>query len=199
MSMLTPSDENECRQALTTAFRPQPPGGRALPARQRRRGGDPGLTDPALGQGRGATRAGARPAGQRVAILAFGTLLHPALAAADKLDATVANMRFAKPLDIELVLELARSHDALVTVEEGCIHAGGAGSAVGECLACGRLSVPVLHLGLPDRFIEHGDPAKLLAHVRPGRRRHRAIHPCSALACVQRWCGGERLIQPLPD
>ena len=89
-------------------------------------------------------------------------MLHPALAAADKLDATVANMRFAKPLDGALVAELARSHDMLVTVEEGVI-AGGAGSAVGECLAAAGLCVPLLHLGLPDEFIEHGDHAKLLA------------------------------------
>jgi 1-deoxy-D-xylulose-5-phosphate synthase len=99
---------------------------------------------------------------KRVAILAFGTLLHPALAAAEKLDATVANMRFAKPIDAALVAELARSHDALVTLEEGCI-AGGAGSAVGECLAAAGLCVPLLHLGLPDAFIEHGDHGKLLA------------------------------------
>ena len=99
-----------------------------------------------------------------MAILAFGTVLHAALAAADKLDASVANMRFAKPIDEALVLELARTHDALVTVEEGCLP-GGAGSAVGECLAAAGVSVPLLHLGLPDEFIEHGDPAKLIAMV----------------------------------
>ena len=110
------------------------------------------------GQGRGPARAGSR-----IAILAFGTLLYPALAAADKLDATVANMRFAKPLDVALVTELARTHEALVTVEEGCLM-GGAGSAVLEALSRGRAStMPVLQLGLPDEFIEHGDPAKLLA------------------------------------
>ena len=100
--------------------------------------------------------------GKRIAILAFGTVLHPALAAADKLDATVANMRFAKPLDTALVAELARSHDALVTVEDGCLP-GGAGSAVGECLAAAGISLPLLSLGLPDEFIEHGDPVKLMA------------------------------------
>ena len=106
-----------------------------------------------------------RPLGQggpRVAILAFGTLLHPALAAAETLDAAVANMRFIKPLDVELVLTLARSHDALVTIEEGCLM-GGAGSAVLEALAAAGVATPVLQLGLPDEFIEHGDPAKLLA------------------------------------
>jgi 1-deoxy-D-xylulose-5-phosphate synthase len=100
--------------------------------------------------------------GRRIAILAFGTLLHPALAAAASLDATVADMRFVKPIDADLVLDLARRHDAIVTVEEGCVM-GGAGSAVGECLAGAGFSVPLLHLGLPDQFVEHGDPAKLLA------------------------------------
>ena len=103
-----------------------------------------------------------RRKGQHLAVLAFGTMLHPALAAAEKLDATVVDMRFAKPLDEALVLEMARSHDGIVTVEEGCVM-GGAGSAVGECLAAAGLAVPLLHLGLPDRFIEHGDPAKLLS------------------------------------
>jgi 1-deoxy-D-xylulose-5-phosphate synthase len=89
-------------------------------------------------------------------------LLYPALQAAESLDATVANMRFVKPLDEALVLKLAREHDALVTLEEGAIM-GGAGGAVGECLAAAGLAVPLLHLGLPDQFVEHGDPAKLLA------------------------------------
>ncbi|MFM2055867.1 MAG: hypothetical protein RLY71_252, partial [Pseudomonadota bacterium] len=99
---------------------------------------------------------------RRIAILAFGTLLYPALAAAENLDATVANMRFIKPLDTELLLELARSHDALVTVEEGCLP-GGAGSAVLEALQAAGVTIPVLTLGLPDQFIEHGDPALLLS------------------------------------
>ena len=98
----------------------------------------------------------------RIAILAFGTLLYPALEAGQSLDATVANMRWAKPLDEALVRELAQGHDVLVTVEEGCIP-GGAGAAVSEALAAAGITLPVLHLGLPDRFIEHGDPAKLLA------------------------------------
>jgi 1-deoxy-D-xylulose-5-phosphate synthase len=108
---------------------------------------------------RGAARPGDAP---RIAILAFGTLLYPALKAAEALDATVANMRFAKPLDHELVAELARSHDVLVTLEDGCIM-GGAGSAVLESLQAAGLSLPVLQLGLPDEFIEHGDPGKLMS------------------------------------
>ncbi|HEX3141146.1 MAG TPA: transketolase C-terminal domain-containing protein, partial [Rhizobacter sp.] len=103
-----------------------------------------------------------RRRGERIAILAFGTLLYPALAAGENLNTTVANMRFVKPLDVALVTELARSHDAIVTVEEGCLM-GGAGSAVQEALAEARIEVPVLTLGLPDEFIEHGDPAKLLS------------------------------------
>jgi 1-deoxy-D-xylulose-5-phosphate synthase len=97
-----------------------------------------------------------------VAILAFGAMLMPGLDAAQALDATVANMRFVKPLDRDLVFRLAASHELLVTVEENVV-AGGAGSAVEEALAAEGFSVPVLSLGLPDRFVEHGDPAQLLA------------------------------------
>ncbi len=156
-SMLTPSDENECRMALTTAFRAD----HAVAVRYPRGAGVGAVIDPELKAwpwGKGVLRR----QGGRIAVLAFGTLLHPALAAAERLGATVADMRFVKPLDEELVLQLARSHEAIVTVEEGCVM-GGAGSAVLECLAAHGLTVPVLTLGLPDRFVEHGDPAKLLA------------------------------------
>ncbi len=156
-SMLTPSDENECRQALTTAYRQNHPVAVRYP-----RGAGAGVEiETALTEwpwGKGVVRR----KGKRIAILAFGTLLHPALAAADLLDATVVDMRFAKPLDDALVAEMARSHDGIVTVEEGCLM-GGAGSAVGESLAAAGLAVPLLHLGLPDRFTDHGDPAKLLS------------------------------------
>ena len=107
-------------------------------------------------------RGEVRRKGERIAILAFGTLLYPALAAAERLNATVANMRFIKPLDAELVAELARTHESIVTLEEGCVM-GGAGSAVMEALHAAGLTRPVLSLGLPDHFIEHGDPARLLA------------------------------------
>jgi len=166
MAMLTPSDEDECRKALSTAFARNHP----VAVRYPRGAGigkrpEANLDTLPWGQGELRRSAGAQPVlGKRVAILAFGTVLHAALAAADKLDASVANMRFAKPIDEALVLELARTHDALVTVEEGCLP-GGAGSAVGECLAAAGVSVPLLHLGLPDEFIEHGDPAKLIAMV----------------------------------
>ncbi|MBI5270729.1 MAG: 1-deoxy-D-xylulose-5-phosphate synthase [Burkholderiales bacterium] len=158
LALLTPADENECRQALTTAYRHEGPAAVRYP-----RGAGVGVAasatlDEVLPWGKGEVRR----EGRRVAILAFGTLLYPALAAAEALDATVANMRFAKPLDVELVLDLARRHDALVTIEEGCV-AGGAGSAVLEALAAAGVTVPVLQLGLPDEVIEHGDPARLLA------------------------------------
>ena len=166
MALLAPSDENECRQALTTAFRHDGPAAVRYP-----RGSgtgvavEAGLT--AWPWGKGVLRREAPPRAEmrgakRIAILAFGTLLQPALQAAAGLAATVADMRFVKPLDAELVLELARSHDAFVTVEEGCVM-GGAGSAVLECLAAAGLALPVLQLGLPDRYIEHGDPARLLS------------------------------------
>ncbi|MBV8465394.1 MAG: 1-deoxy-D-xylulose-5-phosphate synthase, partial [Burkholderiales bacterium] len=103
-----------------------------------------------------------RRQGKRIAILAFGTMVAPSLKAAEALDATVANMRWVKPLDAELVLELARSHDVLVTVEEGALM-GGAGSAVLETLHAAKLLRPVLQLGLPDYYIEHGTPAQQLA------------------------------------
>jgi len=165
MSVLTPADENECRQALYTAFRQNHPTAVRYP-----RGAGAGvtvqsaMTEIPFGKGeiRREIERSTGQGGPRVAILAFGTLLYPALAAAVKLDATVANMRFVKPLDAALVADLARSHDAIVTVEEGCVM-GGAGSAVQEALAEAGIEIPVLTLGLPDEFVEHGDPAKLLA------------------------------------
>jgi 1-deoxy-D-xylulose-5-phosphate synthase len=174
MAMIAPADENECRKALSTAY------GRDQPVAVRYpRGSGTGApmesTLDTLPWGKGEIRRqsslpradlGGLPAvaPRRIAILAFGTLLYPALAAADKLDATVANMRFVKPLDAALVAELARTHDALVTVEEGCVM-GGAGSAVAECLNDAGIAVPLLHLGLPDQFVEHGDPAKVLSQL----------------------------------
>jgi 1-deoxy-D-xylulose-5-phosphate synthase len=105
-----------------------------------------------------------RRSGKRVAILSFGAMLKPALEAAEALDATVANMRFVKPLDLDLVQKLAQTHDLLVTVEEHQVM-GGAGSAVAEALAGTNAQKRLLMLGLPDRFIDHGEPARLLASV----------------------------------
>jgi 1-deoxy-D-xylulose-5-phosphate synthase len=166
VSVLTPADENECRKALTTAYRQNHP----VAVRYPRGVGagaamEPGLAQWAWGKGEvRRTSSLAQGHGHRVAILAFGTLLYPALAAADKLDATVANMRFAKPLDVALVTELAGTHDAIVTLEDGAAM-GGAGSAVMEALHAAGLRTPVLALGFPDVFIEHGDPAKLMSMI----------------------------------
>jgi len=107
-------------------------------------------------------RGEVRREGRGVAILAFGTVLKAALEAANEINATVANMRFVKPLDVELVFRLATTHDLLVTIEEN-VTRGGAGSAVLEALAGDGLAMPVLQLGLPDAFVEHGDPQQLLA------------------------------------
>jgi 1-deoxy-D-xylulose-5-phosphate synthase len=107
-------------------------------------------------------KAEVRRRGEGLAILAFGSLLTPALQVAEKLNATVVNMRWVKPLDTELLAQIAQDHDRLVTLEEGCTM-GGAGSAVTEALQALKINRSVLQLGLPDAFIEHGDPAKLLA------------------------------------
>ena len=127
----------------------------------------PGLQALPFGKGEVRRLATGKTAGgvgsaKGIAILAFGTLLHPALEVAEKLNATVVNMRWAKPLDVDLLLQVAAEHQALVTVEDGALM-GGAGSAVGEALQAAGVLRPLLHLGLPDTFIEHGDPSKLMA------------------------------------
>ncbi|MEY2804427.1 MAG: hypothetical protein RL657_1763 [Pseudomonadota bacterium] len=159
VSVACPADENECRKLLTTAYQQD----HAVAVRYPRGAGvgvpvEAGLQTLPFGRGE------IRRQGHGVALLAFGTLLYPALQAAEALDATVANMRWAKPLDEALVLQMAREHRALVTLEEGAV-AGGAGSAVLECLAAHGIAVPVLQLGLADAWTEHGDPAKLLAEL----------------------------------
>ena len=159
MSIACPSDEAETRQLLSTAHHQDHPVAVRYP-----RGAGVGAAVPASLDGLPFGKGEVRRRGHGVAILAFGTLLHPALAAAEALGASVANMRWAKPLDMDLLREMAHSHQALVTVEEGCVM-GGAGSAVLEALQAEGLSMPVLQLGLPDEFIEHGDPARLLANV----------------------------------
>jgi 1-deoxy-D-xylulose-5-phosphate synthase len=159
LSVACPSDEAETRQLLSTAFAQNHPVAVRYP-----RGAGVGAVVPNGLDGLPFGRGELRRRGHGIAILAFGSLLHPALAAAEALGLSVANMRWAKPLDLELLRELARSHQALVTVEEGCVM-GGAGSAVLEALQAEGLVRPVLQLGLPDEFIEHGDPARLLSDV----------------------------------
>jgi len=156
MLVMTPADEAECRDLLTTAFHqphptavryPRGSGVGTIPSKELR----------TLPMGKGELRRkSTAPAGQRVAILAFGTLLYPALEVAEGIDASVANMRFVKPLDVDLIESLAADHDYLVTIEDGAI-AGGAGSACLEALAKLGINKPLLQLGLPDQFIEHGD------------------------------------------
>ncbi|WP_372522622.1 1-deoxy-D-xylulose-5-phosphate synthase [Sulfuricaulis sp.] len=157
MTVMAPADENECRQMLTTGFQLNTPAAVRYP-----RGAGPGVAvDPAL-LTLPIGKAEVRREGKRIALLAFGSMLAPALEAGAAFNATVVNMRFVKPLDEELVRELARTHDLLVTVEENVV-AGGAGSAINECLMAAGLPTRVVNLGLPDRFIEHGDHREQLA------------------------------------
>jgi 1-deoxy-D-xylulose-5-phosphate synthase len=164
MTVMAPSDENECRQMLYTAFQMNSPAAVRYP-----RGSGPGtriageMTALPIGKGEvRRKRAGTGTEAPRVAILAFGAMVQPGLEAAEALDATLANMRFVKPLDEALVLALADGHDLLVTVEENVV-AGGAGSAVLEALQRHGRAAAVLQLGLPDRFVDQGDPGIQLA------------------------------------
>jgi 1-deoxy-D-xylulose-5-phosphate synthase len=157
MSVACPADENECRKLLTSAFEQSHPVAVRYP-----RGAGAGVEPEAGLQSLPFGKGEIRREGAGIAILAFGTLLYPALQAAEKLGATVVNMRWAKPLDTELLLKVAEGHEALVTLEEGAIM-GGAGSAVSEALQAAGVVKPLLQLGLKDEFIEHGDLAKLLA------------------------------------
>jgi 1-deoxy-D-xylulose-5-phosphate synthase len=167
MVVMAPADENECRLMLTTGLLHEGPAAVRYP-----RGNGPGVRiDPELKTlpiGRGEIRR----RGSRIALLAFGAPLAAAEQVAPEFDATVANMRFVKPLDEALVLEVVRTHEALVTLEDNVI-AGGAGGAVAELLAAHGVTVPVLQLGLPDRFQEHASREDLLAEARldpPGIR-----------------------------
>lgn len=166
MTVMAPSNEDECRQMLYTGFTLSTPAAVRYP-----RGAGPGaaiareMTALPIGKGvmvREIKGFEAQVKKARVAILAFGSMVKPAIDAGEELNASVANMRFVKPIDEELIFELATTHDYLVTIEENVIM-GGAGSAVLESLEAQRLNVPVLQLGLPDHFVEHGDPAVLLA------------------------------------
>lgn len=162
MTVMTPSDENECRKLLTTAYRMATPAAVRYP-----RGKGPGVEiDPALdtveiGKSRTVLRATAA-SGRRVAILAFGSMVWRLEKMARELGATLIDMRFVKPMDVRAVLDAAKSHDLLVTAEEGVI-AGGAGSAVMELLAAHGVYAPVLQIGIPDHFVDHGDVESLFA------------------------------------
>jgi len=157
MSIACPADENECRQLLSSDFAQNHP----VAVRYPRGAGAGVAVKPSL-EGLPFGKGEIRLHGENIAILAFGTLLYPAVAVADKLGLTAVNMRWAKPLDTELLLQVARNHAAIVTVEDAAVM-GGAGSAVQEALQAAGVVLPVLSLGLPDLFIEHGDPAKLMS------------------------------------
>ncbi|MFS2006627.1 1-deoxy-D-xylulose-5-phosphate synthase [Duganella sp. CT11-25] len=177
MVVMAASDENECRQMLTTGYQYKGPAAIRYP-----RGAGIGaairqeLTAIEIGKGE------IKRKGQKIAILAFGSMVAPSMAAGDTLDATVANMRFVKPLDVELVRKLAAEHDCLVTVEEGAVM-GGAGAAVAEAMAAEGIVKPLLMIGLPDKFIDHGDPAKLLASV--------GLDGAGITASIKKRFGGE--------
>ena len=157
MAIACPADERECRQLLCTAFAQDGPVAVRYP-----RGAGAGVVVDSSLEGLPFGKGELRRQGRGVAILAFGTMLYAALAAAEQLNATVVNMRWAKPIDTDLLLQVAAQHEALVTLEEGAIM-GGAGSAVAEALQAAGVVRGLLQLGLPDKFIEHGDSAKLLA------------------------------------
>jgi 1-deoxy-D-xylulose-5-phosphate synthase len=157
MIIAAPSDENECRQLLYTAYRHPGPSAVRYP-----RGTGPGaliaeeMTELPIG------RAVSLRQGQRLAILNFGALLDEAIAAGEALDATVIDMRWVKPLDEAMILELAASHECLFTLEENAV-AGGAGAGVSEFLAARDINLPVRHFGIDDSFVEHGDQGALRA------------------------------------
>ena len=163
MVVMTPSDENETRQLLYTGYRHKGPAAVRYP-----RGTGPGaniekdMTEFPIGKGI------VRRNGVEVAILNFGTLIGVATSVADQINATLADMRFVKPLDEELIEKLVHRHDLLVTIEENSV-AGGAGAAVSEYLASTGLVIPIIHLGLPDHFADHGKHVSFL--LSPARAR----------------------------
>jgi 1-deoxy-D-xylulose-5-phosphate synthase len=162
--LMAPSDENECRRMLATGLGHDGPSAVRYP-----RGSGPGAAIEAealplpIGKGRVLREALGRRR-PRVAILAFGAVLQAALQAAEILDASVADMRFVKPLDVAMIHDLANENDLLVTLEDNA-KLGGAGSAVNEQLVAQHLTVPVLNLGLPDHFVEHGTREELMAQI----------------------------------
>jgi len=159
MVVMTPSDENECRQMLYTAFGLNGPAAVRYP-----RGAGPGVAVGKEMQAIAVGRGEVRRQGKRFAILAFGSMLAAALEVAEEIDATVVDMRFAKPIDDALAAEMASSHELVVTVEDHAAQ-GGAGSAVSEALAARGIATAILHLGLPDRFVDHGDVQQLFARI----------------------------------
>ena len=176
MVVMTPSDEAECRKMLSAAYRYPGPASVRYP-----RGAGVGAQIDESLEGVELGKGVVRRQGRQVAILAFGTMVAPSLKAGDELNATVADMRFVKPLDAALVAQLANTHDLIVTIEEGCVM-GGAGSAVAEALAAAGIVKPLLQLGLPDKFIDHGDAQQLLAEC--------GLDAAGIVASVRKRLGG---------
>ncbi|ABB73544.1 1-deoxy-D-xylulose-5-phosphate synthase [Nitrosospira multiformis ATCC 25196] len=172
ITVMAPSDENECRQMLYTAFQMNTPAAVRYP-----RGSGSGVAQQKEMQMLPLGRGEIRREGAEIALLAFGSMLQPCLEAAEELNATVANMRFVKPLDDDLVASLAANHELLVTVEENTVM-GGAGSAVLESLSARGRTVPVLQLGLPDTFLDQGDPSQMLSEC--GLDREGIVHAIRA-------------------
>lgn len=168
MLIMTPSDENQCRQMLYTGYQYNGPAAVRYP-----RGSGPNAEIHTDMQKLEIGKAEIRRPGSKIAILAFGSMLKPALEAAEDINASVIDMRFVKPLDINMVLEMAASHELLVTIEENAKQ-GGAGSAVNECLADHGVKASIINLGLPDQFIDHGDTSILLANC--GLNKEGIIH-----------------------
>ena len=159
MLIMAPADEDECRALLSTGFHHAGPAAIRYP-----RGGGPGVAVRQTLDTLPIGKAELRRQGRRLAILAFGAMLTPATEIAAEIDATLVNMRFVKPLDEALLLELAQSHGGFVTLEDNAI-AGGAGSGVAECLAAHGVTLPILHLGLPDTYLEHGSREEVLSEA----------------------------------
>ena len=155
--LMAPSDENECRQMLTTAYHHQGPSAVRYP-----RGNGPGSTIQADLTGLEIGRAEIRRQGKKVALLSFGSMLNICLQAANQCDATVVNMRFIKPLDNQMIAQIASTHDVIITVEENTL-LGGAGSAVLESLQALNFAGKTHSVGLPDAFIEHGNHEQMLS------------------------------------
>jgi 1-deoxy-D-xylulose-5-phosphate synthase len=159
MVVMAPADENECRSMLTTGFRYGGPAAIRYP-----RGGGPGVAVRKELDALPIGKAELRRRGRHLALLSFGAMLAPATEIAAELDTTLVNMRFVKPLDEAMILELAKNHDAFVTIEDNVI-AGGAGTGVAECLAAHGVTLAILHLGLPDAYLEHGTREEVLSEA----------------------------------
>ncbi|MEW6354657.1 MAG: 1-deoxy-D-xylulose-5-phosphate synthase [Pseudomonadota bacterium] len=185
MLIMAPADERECRQMLTTGFLHDGPAAVRYP-----RGGGPGVAIERALTALPIGKAEVRRQGKKIALLAFGSLVGPAQQAAQELDATLVNMRFIKPLDAECIAQLAVQHELLVTLEENAV-LGGAGSAVAECLSQQGLTTPVIHLGLPDRFIDQGTRGELLSEC--------GLDAPGIVRAVQNYYGARRAFIPLKN